>query len=202
MPLVRINLAAGKSTAYRQAIGDGVHAAMVATLKVPANDRFQLITEHSAETLIYDRNFLGVARSDDTVFIQIFLRQGRSVAMKQDFYRQVAANLAANPGLHVNDTVIVLTENDLPDWSFGQGRAQYVEQPPQNLAPVATTADKAAETTSVRTLLTAAGSLLAGAFVTVSLLTFAYVAAPDRFNHAVIDALPGDNPVALGALGA
>ncbi|MCI0483763.1 MAG: 4-oxalocrotonate tautomerase family protein, partial [candidate division NC10 bacterium] len=43
MPLVRISLRAGKPDAYRRAIGEGVHRAMVETINVPALDRFQII---------------------------------------------------------------------------------------------------------------------------------------------------------------
>jgi 4-oxalocrotonate tautomerase len=58
MPLVRIALRAGKSATYRRAIGDGIHRAMVDTLAVPEHDRFQIITEHSADGLIYDPEYL------------------------------------------------------------------------------------------------------------------------------------------------
>ena len=54
MPLVRISLRAGKSESYRQALGDGVHQAMIEAIDAPAQDRFQIITEHSANDLIYD----------------------------------------------------------------------------------------------------------------------------------------------------
>jgi phenylpyruvate tautomerase PptA (4-oxalocrotonate tautomerase family) len=47
MPLVRISLREGKPAAYRRAIGEGIHRAMVETINVPAQDRFQVITEHS-----------------------------------------------------------------------------------------------------------------------------------------------------------
>jgi hypothetical protein len=131
MPLVRITLGAGKSPAYRRAVADGVHQALVDSLQVPADDRFQIITELAGDHLIFDRNYLGIQRSDDIVFIQVFLRQGRSPAMKQDFYRLVAANLTRDPGLAAGDIFVTLMENELADWSFGEGRAQYVENPPR-----------------------------------------------------------------------
>src|SRR5207302_6027919 len=97
MPLVRITLAAGKSPAYRQAITDGVHQALVASLQVPADDRFQIISEQASDSLIFDRTYLGIERTADIVFIQVFLRHGRSPAMKQDFYRRVADHLTRDP---------------------------------------------------------------------------------------------------------
>jgi len=166
MPLVRITLAAGKPPTDRQAIADGVHQALVASLQVPADDRFQIISETAGDHLIYDRQYLGIQRSGDVVFIQVFLRQGRSPAMKQDFYSRVAANLTRDPGLAAGDIFITLVENELADWSFGNGRAQYVENPPRPAAP-ATTESKPWAPTAALTIggllfLGVATALLAG----------------------------------------
>lgn len=58
MPLVRIALRQGKSASYRRAIADAVHEAMVEVVRIPKEDRFQVITEHDADGLIVDRTFL------------------------------------------------------------------------------------------------------------------------------------------------
>jgi 4-oxalocrotonate tautomerase len=125
MPLVRISHRAGVPDAYRQALSDGVQEAMASTVNVPANDRFHIVTEHAAG-LIYDAHFLDIERSADWVAIQITLRKGRTVEMKQALYKRIVENLAASPGLRPEDVLICLVENDLPDWSFGNGVAQYV----------------------------------------------------------------------------
>ena len=77
MPLVRIFLQGGKPAAYRRAIADSVHRAMVETISVPALDRFQVITEHPPESLIYDPTYLGIDRTEGVVFVQITLNAGR-----------------------------------------------------------------------------------------------------------------------------
>ena len=59
MPLVRIDLRAGKSAEYRKALGDGVHRAMIEALAIPPDDRFQVITEHPAEGLILRSTIFG-----------------------------------------------------------------------------------------------------------------------------------------------
>jgi hypothetical protein len=76
MPLVRIALRLGKSAGYREAIAGAVHDCMVKTLNVPPQDRFQLVTEHAPDGLIYDPEYLGIHRSDDIVIIQLTLNQG------------------------------------------------------------------------------------------------------------------------------
>jgi phenylpyruvate tautomerase PptA (4-oxalocrotonate tautomerase family) len=126
MPLVRISLRRGKTREHRQAIADGIHRALVDVIGIPPKDRFQLITEHDDEHRLYDRDYLDVARSDDTVFVEISLRRGRPDGLKQAFYRRVVENLAAQPGLRPEDVAIVLTENSDADWSFGKGEAQLL----------------------------------------------------------------------------
>jgi phenylpyruvate tautomerase PptA (4-oxalocrotonate tautomerase family) len=125
MPLVRISHRAGVPDAYRQALSDGVQEAMASTISVPVDDRFHILTEHAAG-LIFDAHYLGIERSSDWVAIQITLRQGRSVEMKQALYRRIVANLGERPGLRPEDVLICLVENELADWSFGNGEAQYV----------------------------------------------------------------------------
>ena len=83
MPLVRIDLRLGKSTAYRAAISQIVYDAMAAVLNVPANDRFQVITEHDSDGLIYDPKYLGIQRTDDVVFIEITLSQGSHLGAEE-----------------------------------------------------------------------------------------------------------------------
>ncbi len=125
MPLVRIDLRSGKSQEYRRAIGEAVHQCMVDVLNVPADDRFQIVTERDANSLIYDPTYLGISRTDDIVIIQITLNQGRTVEIKRQFYSAVAQALATRPGIRPQDVFINLVEVEKENWSFGNGVAQY-----------------------------------------------------------------------------
>jgi 4-oxalocrotonate tautomerase len=127
MPLVRIELQRGKPPEYRRALADGIYAAMREAINIPENDRFIVITEHDADDLSYDRNYLGIERGDGFVAVQITLRRGRSVEMKQALYRSITDKLAAAPGVRPQDVLITLVENGAEDWSFGNGIAQYVK---------------------------------------------------------------------------
>jgi len=127
MPLVRISLRAGKPARYRRAIGDGVHRAMVETLAVPEHDRFQIITEHEPDGLVYDPSYLGINRSDDIVLVQITLSAGRKPAQKRDFFARAAVLLAQDPGLKPQDLFLNLVEVAWENWSFGEGKSQYTE---------------------------------------------------------------------------
>jgi 4-oxalocrotonate tautomerase len=125
MPLVRISHRSDVTEEYRQALSGGVQEAMESTVNVPPHDHFHILTEH-ASGLIFDTHYLGIERTPDWVAIQITLRRGRTVEMKQALYRRIVENLAKQPGLRPEDVLICLVENDLADWSFGNGEAQYV----------------------------------------------------------------------------
>src|SRR5689334_3395262 len=125
MPLVRISLRAGASPEYRKAVADGVHRAMVESLVVPEDDRFQVLTEHGATDLIYDPQYLGIQRSNKIVIIQVTLSHGRKLGQKRAFYKRVTELLKESPGLGPEDVMINLVEVAWENWSFGNGEAQY-----------------------------------------------------------------------------
>jgi 4-oxalocrotonate tautomerase len=125
MPLARIDLPAGKPASYRRAVADVVYEAMIETLKAPKDDRFQVIREHAADTLIIDPTYLGIERSADALIVQLTLNEGRTVDAKKAFYKAVADGLHARVGLRREDVVINLVEVKKENWSFGNGVAQY-----------------------------------------------------------------------------
>jgi 4-oxalocrotonate tautomerase len=125
MPLVRISLREGKTEEYRKALADGVHRALVEAMDAPAQDRFQVVTEHSASSLIYDPTYLGVQRTDNIVMVQITLSTGRKLAQKRKLFKRMAELLAENPGLRPQDLMVSLVEVAWENWSFGNGEAQY-----------------------------------------------------------------------------
>lgn len=129
MPLVRISLMQGKTSDFRRGVGDAVHQAMVETMQVPALDRFQVISEHTPDSLIYDPSYLDIPRSDDLIIIQITLNEGRSVELKRAFYKQVADRLREQLAVRPEDVLISLVEVKKENWSFGNGIAQYAQKP-------------------------------------------------------------------------
>jgi phenylpyruvate tautomerase PptA (4-oxalocrotonate tautomerase family) len=125
MPLSRVSLRRGKPAAYRKAILDGVYRAMRTVFDVPDEDRFMTITEHDEDNFSYSKNYLGIARSDDLVMIQLTVNNTRTVEKKKALYRAIVENLTADPGLRGEDILINLIEVLPENWSFGNGIAQY-----------------------------------------------------------------------------
>jgi 4-oxalocrotonate tautomerase len=125
MPLARIDLPAGKPADYGRAVADIVYDAMIATLNAPKDDRFQVISEHTQDTLLIDPTYLGIARSTDALIIQLTLNEGRTIEAKKSFYKAVADGLHERVGLSREDVFISLVEVKKENWSFGNGIAQY-----------------------------------------------------------------------------
>ena len=132
MPLVTLSLEAGRTREEKHRLADAVYEAMRAAVGIPENDRFVAVREHAAGDLIADPcqdrpGYLGVQRSGHPVFVEITLRRGRGVEQKQALYREIAERMGATGLVKPEDLLIVLQENDVADWSFGNGVAQYVE---------------------------------------------------------------------------
>ena len=125
MPLVRIDLSVGKSAEYRSSVGTVVYDSMTATLNVPADDRFQILTEHPAANFVIDPTYLGIRRTADCVVIQVTLSEGRTMEQKRAFYKAVADGLHQRLELRREDVFINLVEVRKENWSFGNGEAQY-----------------------------------------------------------------------------
>src|SRR5690242_19611274 len=125
MPLVRIAVLQGRPQGELAKIGDAVHRALVETINEPALDRFQIITEHSKSTLIYDPSYLDVNRTDGLVIIQITLSTGRTLEAKKALYARIAGLLNQELKIRKEDVFINLVEVAKENWSFGNGMAQY-----------------------------------------------------------------------------
>ncbi|MFE5084938.1 tautomerase family protein [Streptomyces mirabilis] len=126
MPLVRIDMIRGRSPENIRAIADAVQQSLIDVLKIPERDRFQIVTQHDpAEITALDAG-LGFERTPGTVIVHIFTQRGRSTQDKQLVYRTIAKQLAV-AGVDGKDLFVSYFENGPEDWSFADGRAQYIE---------------------------------------------------------------------------
>lgn len=125
MPLVRIDVLDNRTDAELAAIGDGVHRALMEAIDVPEHDVFQVRRRHAPNELIFDTEYLGIARTPGIVFIQATISAGRTLEKRKALYQAIVKNLAANPGVRPEDVLINLVETAKENWSFGNGVAQY-----------------------------------------------------------------------------
>jgi phenylpyruvate tautomerase PptA (4-oxalocrotonate tautomerase family) len=122
MPLVRITGRHDQKTL--RALGEAVHDALVAAIGIPADDRFQILTTATDETLVADPCYVGHHREAPAI-VEITLSAGRSNDKKRALYAQIARGAQA-AGIRADDVMVVLHENQRVDWSFGGGVADYV----------------------------------------------------------------------------
>lgn len=115
----------GRPRPAMRKIADAIHRAVVETISIPAQDRFQVVTGNDRDHLVYDPEYLNVKRTDDVVFIQIILSQGRPLEVKKALHERIAELLHTETGLRKEDVLINLVEVTKEDWSFGNGLAQY-----------------------------------------------------------------------------
>jgi phenylpyruvate tautomerase PptA (4-oxalocrotonate tautomerase family) len=127
VPLVRIDVVEGRRTREElRLLADTVQDAMLEVFAAPPRDRYQVVTEHRPGQLICEDTGLGLERTDDLVVLQVF-QQGRSEQQKRALYAELAARLDKATGLALADLIVSVVGNTREDWSFGLGRAQFLE---------------------------------------------------------------------------
>lgn len=125
MPITHISMRAGKPQAYRQAIFDSFYRAMREALDVPQDDQFMTITEHDAANFRYGASYLGIARSDDLIYIRITVFNTRTAEQKKALYRRAVQLLGESPGIRPEDVFINILEAAKENWSLGNGVASF-----------------------------------------------------------------------------
>lgn len=101
---------------------------MTETIDVPDDDLFQVLNRHDKPGIRYDPDYLDVHRDDEIAYIAITMRAGRTDKQKQALYQRIAELAHEKAGIEPRNIFVTLTENQLIDWSFGNGIAQYASQ--------------------------------------------------------------------------
>lgn len=123
MPLVTLTVRTGKDAAFKAAILDGVHRALVGA-GVPEADRFQRVLALPPEDFRFDSRYpdLTADRDGDFVLVEILWSVGRNVKVKRKLVADIVAALALAPGLDPERVMVVFKETAWENWSFGGGR--------------------------------------------------------------------------------
>jgi 4-oxalocrotonate tautomerase len=126
MPLVRIDLAKDASAERIRVVSEAVYNAMVDIANVPLHDKFQIITRHAADEIVYpEEGYLGLKYSPDIILIQVTWVGGRATEVKKKFYRRIADEIHEKQQVRKEDVWINLVDCGREDWSFGNGEMQY-----------------------------------------------------------------------------
>jgi len=126
MPLVRIDVIEGRTSEQLRLIADTVQDVMLDVFAAPPRDRYQIITQHPPGQIIAEDTGLGFERTQGVTVIQVF-QQGRSEEQKRAAYRELAHLLEERCDIAPTDLIVSVVSNNREDWSFGLGRAQFLE---------------------------------------------------------------------------
>jgi 4-oxalocrotonate tautomerase len=73
----------------------------------------------------YGASYLGIARSENLVLIQITVNNTRTMEQKTALFRRIAELRGESPGIRPEDVFVSLVEVAKENWSLGLGLAQY-----------------------------------------------------------------------------
>ena len=125
MPLVRIDVQSGRTPAELRRLADVVQEVMLDVFAAPPRDRYQIITEHPVGHIIAEDTGLGLERTDGVTSCRSCSRGdvGAEEGGLRAAGRAAGRRVRGGPG----DLIVSVTANERADWSFGLGRAQFLE---------------------------------------------------------------------------
>ena len=127
MPFVQTTLRRGKSPQYLSSIVESIHRGLVTEFNVPELDKFQVVQQVDANELVFPSSYMEIPHSQDLIYIHITCKEGRTTQVKKNLYACIARLINETTGLSQDDIIIVLTENNADNWSFGRGQAQLAK---------------------------------------------------------------------------
>lgn len=116
MPLVKVTMLKGKSSEYKKAVLDGVHAALVEAFRIPDHDRNQQLYELDRDCFEYPSE-----KSDTFMTIEVIAFLGRSFEAKKNLYAAIVRNLGQGPGIDGDDILIIIHEPPMENWGIRGG---------------------------------------------------------------------------------
>ena len=125
MPFVRISLPKKLSQETKNKISQSVHESLKTEFHIPKDDYFHVIEELETHQIKYPENYLGISHSENIIYVQIIAGQGRTLEQKKKLYHKIATAISSETEITINNIIIVLLENNgLENWSFGNGEIQ------------------------------------------------------------------------------
>jgi phenylpyruvate tautomerase PptA (4-oxalocrotonate tautomerase family) len=124
MPFVRVDAYEGRTREQVRNLLDGIHRAVISAFGVPQRDRYQVYQEHSESSFVVQDTGLNIDRTRKVVVISITSRP-RTERQKTDLYEKLIEELQ-DSGIDQNDIVVSIVTNGDVDWSFGNGKAQFL----------------------------------------------------------------------------
>lgn len=125
MPLLHFDVKKGRTSAQITTLLDAAHRAVLTAFGVPDRDRYQVVNEHEGSHFFVQDTGLDIARTDDVVMVTVTSRP-RTRAEKEAFYMELCRELKTSCQIEASDVMVTIVTNTDDDWSFGNGRAQFL----------------------------------------------------------------------------
>jgi 4-oxalocrotonate tautomerase len=114
MPIVRIDIQSGKTTAYKRDILHGVRMAIVESLGVPDERVMQRLIETAAENIDAPE-----IRSDRLTIIEVSMLPGRGPDLKEALYSAIVQRLGEKPGIYSHDIMVLVNDPSAECFALG-----------------------------------------------------------------------------------
>jgi phenylpyruvate tautomerase PptA (4-oxalocrotonate tautomerase family) len=125
MPLAKIHVLEGRYDPDRMAkVSAAIQAALMNTLRVPAEDFYELIFELPKNRFLHTPSSVGMHYTDDLIILDLTFVQGRPKETRLALLKDINVRVAAAAALSPDDILILLHELPGENISFGQGEAQ------------------------------------------------------------------------------
>lgn len=118
MPLVRVEIIKGHTEEYKKMYMQTVHEALVETLGIPDDDRFQRLVE--IDSNMFETN---ETKTDKFGIIELTLFPGRSADIKQNVIRRMTEMLGTRLKIAPQDIFMIIHEPPLENWGMGGQQA-------------------------------------------------------------------------------
>jgi len=114
VPIVRIDIQSGKSTAYKRDILHGVRAAITSALGTPDDRVMQRIVETPGEDIDAPE-----IRSDRLTIIEVSMLPGRGPDLKEALYNAIVLKLGEKPGIYSHDIMVLINDPQAECFALG-----------------------------------------------------------------------------------
>jgi phenylpyruvate tautomerase PptA (4-oxalocrotonate tautomerase family) len=128
MPLAKIHVLEGRYDEQRlDKLSAAVQESLIAVLKIPPDDFFQIIDELPRTRFRHTPSFLGLKYTDDFIVLEITFIAGRPKETRLALLKELNARIVAGTGISPDDLMIMLGEGPGENFSFGRGLAQRAQ---------------------------------------------------------------------------
>src|SRR3982074_261692 len=125
MPIAKIHVLEGRYDERRLGnVSKAVQDSLIAILKIPTDDFFQIIHVLPRNRFLHTPSFLGLKYSEDFIVLELTFIAGRPKETRLALLKELNARIVAGAGISPDDLMIQVVEVPGENISFGQGLAQ------------------------------------------------------------------------------